>query len=114
MATHTSVPAPIHDNTIGGLAIAAIGIGLFAIVLCWFPFLGVLAIPIAVIALIIALIGFFIARARGGVATMLPIVAVSVAVLAVIITFFCLGGSFHGMRQGLQHPAGQSMPSAAK
>jgi hypothetical protein len=45
---------------------------------------------------------------------MLPIVAVSVAVLAVIITFFCLGGSFHGMRQGLQHPAGQSMPSAAK
>jgi hypothetical protein len=78
----------IRQRSSNGLGTASLVLGILACLVCWIPFLGMLAIPVAIIGIILAAIGFLIGIFRksskggaiaGGITCLLAIV-ISVSV----------------------------------
>jgi len=67
------------------LGIAALVVGIIACLFCWVPFLGVLAIPLAVIGMLLAFIGFIMALASKRTGFAFPISGGLLCLLSVFI-----------------------------
>lgn len=60
-----AMPPPVLQKGVSGFGIAALVIGIIAVLISWVPLLGMIAIPIGLIALLLALIGFIVSLAGG-------------------------------------------------
>lgn len=73
------------------LGIAALVIGIFACLFCWIPFLGLVAIPLALIGMLLAIIGAIMAIVSKKTGFVYPISGVLVCLIAVLIAFAITG-----------------------
>jgi hypothetical protein len=78
----------VRQRSSNGLGTASLVLGILACLICWIPFLGMLAIPVAIIGIILAAIGFLLGIFRksskggaiaGGITCLLAII-ISVSV----------------------------------
>ncbi|MFH0772616.1 MAG: hypothetical protein V1933_08365 [Candidatus Omnitrophota bacterium] len=74
------------------LGIAALVMGIIACLFCWIPFLGLLAIPLALIGILLAFAGFIMAIVNKKTGFVFPISGGLVCLLSVFIAFAITGG----------------------
>ena len=67
------------------LGIIAIVVGVLSLLVGWIPLLGLLAIPVAIIGLILAGIGFVIALCKGGKGIGMPLLGGVICVAAFVV-----------------------------
>lgn len=75
------------------LGIIALVVGVLSLLVGWIPFLGLLAIPTAIIGLLLAGIGFLIALFKSGKGIGMPILGGVVCVGALILPILSTGGT---------------------
>jgi hypothetical protein len=68
-----------------GLGVAALVIGIIALLLCWIPFVGMLSVPFSIIGLLLAGIGFIISLAGGRSSVGMPVAGGIICLLAIAI-----------------------------
>jgi hypothetical protein len=110
MTADSSMPPARSARVFSGLGISAVGVSVLAFVLCWFPFFGILGIPIAAIALIVGIAGYFFARSRGESTVALPVVGIVIAILAMAAYLFFVRGFEKELRRPSPNQPEQSMP----
>jgi hypothetical protein len=74
------------------LGIIALVIGVLSLLVGWIPFLGLFAMPTAIIGLLLAGIGFLIALFKGGKGIGMPLIAGIICVGAFILPILSTGG----------------------
>jgi hypothetical protein len=79
-----------HKGT-SGFGIAALILGVIAVLFCWVPFVGLLALPIAGIGTLLAVIGFVISAAGGKSGVGMPFAGGTICILAICIATFMTG-----------------------
>ena len=72
--------------------IAALVLGIISCIFCWIPFLGLLAVPLALIGLLLALVGLIMAGVNKKTGFVFPISGAVVCLLSVFIAFAVTGG----------------------
>jgi hypothetical protein len=75
------------------LGIIATVIGVIALLIGWVPFLGLLALPGAIIGLILGIVGVIIAVTKKGKGIGLPIVGCVICLVALIVPILSTGGT---------------------
>ena len=87
-ATIVNVP---QQKGASGFGIAALVIGIIAVLFCWVPFVGMLAIPLGLIALLLATVGVIVSLAGGKSGVGLPVAGGVLALLAIGIPILMTG-----------------------
>ena len=87
-----AMPPPIMQRGVSGFGIAALVIGIIAALICWIPILGMVAIPIAGIALFLAFIGFLVSLIGGHSGVGMSIAGGVTAAIALIISILMTAG----------------------
>lgn len=82
-----------HPKSVNGLGIAALVLGILAVVVCWIPFLWLVCILLAMIGLILGGIGFFTALVGRKSGVGMPISGSLVCAVAIIISVLVTGAS---------------------
>ena len=75
-----------------GLGIAALVLGIIAVLTCWIPFVGILGIPLAVLGLLFGIIGFLIALIGRKSGVGMPISGCIVCIVSIIVAVASTGG----------------------
>jgi hypothetical protein len=73
------------------LGIIALVVGVLSLLVGWIPFLGLLAIPAAIIGLLLSGLGFLIALFKGGKGIGMPVLAGAICVAALILPIASTG-----------------------
>lgn len=121
---YVQAPAPsvsqsvvVNVNQYGNTcAMIAAGMSLLALAFCWLPFLGLLTIPLAAIAIILAGVGFVISLTRKGKGVVASIAAGIVGSIAIIVSIISTGAAIETGNQALlaaTQSADRSMPPAS-
>lgn len=83
------------------LGITSTVIGVIALLIGWVPFLGLLAIPVAVIGIILAVVGGIVAIAKQGKGIGLPILGGVICTGALILPILATGGASAAFSQAV-------------
>lgn len=99
---HPPYPANNVQNSASlVLGIIALVFGSLALLVGWIPFLGLLAIPVAVLGGLLALIGLVIALVKNGRGIILPLVGGAVCGLAFFIPLLSTGAVSEGIAEAV-------------
>jgi hypothetical protein len=74
------------------LGIAALVLGIISCLFCWVPFLGLLAVPLALIGLLLAFVGLIMAGVSKKTGFVFPIGGLIVCLVSIFIAFAVTGG----------------------
>jgi len=105
----------VTTKNTGSLAmgISAIAVGVLALLVGWVPFLGLLAIPAAVIGLLLAGIGVILALIKKGKGFGLPVLGVVICAGALILPILSTGGASVAVSQSLEENAKKPTASSS-
>lgn len=78
---------------ISGFGVAALVLGIMAVIICWIPFIGLLGVPLAAIGLLLALIGVVVSLAGRRSSVGMPVAGGVVSMLAIVIAFGMTGAA---------------------
>jgi len=84
-AQHINVGVAVRSGHKGtsGFGIAALILGVIAILFCWVPFVGLLALPIAGFGTMLAVVGFVVSAAGGKSSVGMPVAGGTICILAI-------------------------------
>jgi glucose dehydrogenase len=80
-----------------GLGITAMILGVFALLISWIPFVGLLAWPLAIVGIILAGIGLLVALVRKFQGILMPIIGGALCVTAILVTIVSTGATAAAM-----------------
>ena len=83
------------------LGIISLVIGVFSLLFGWIPFLGLLAIPTAVIGAVLAFLGLIIALFKGFRGAGLPLIGFAVCAFAIIFSLVSTGGASVAIKKAM-------------
>jgi len=90
----------VRQRSSNGIGTAALVLGILACLGCWIPFVGVVAIPVAVIGIILAVIGFLIGLLRRS-STGGAVAGGIVSIIAIFITIIVTGKTADAIAKGI-------------
>lgn len=96
-----TVTVTTKNTTALTMGIIAIVLGVFGLLIGWIPFLGLLAVPVAVIGGFLALIGLILAALKKFKGWSMPLLGGLVCLLALLISFCSTGSTSVAIREGL-------------
>lgn len=96
------------------LGIISIVLAVLCLLICWIPFLGLIAIPGAVIALLLALLGILLALLKAGRGIAMPLIGLFLSLAPIGISVVFTGATSTAMSTAIQESsARQSAANAA-
>lgn len=87
-ATVVNIP---QQKGASGFGIAALVIGIVAVMLCWIPLLGMISIPLGLIALLLGVIGFIVSLTGGKSGVGLPVAGGFLGAMAIAVPLLWVG-----------------------
>lgn len=84
------------------MGIISIVVGVLALLVGWVPFLGLLAIPVALVGLLLAGIGIVLALLKKAKGILLPLLGVGISFIALIIPMLSTAGSSMAISESLK------------
>lgn len=84
------------------MGIIAIVIGVLALLVGWVPFLGLLAIPAALIGLLMAFIGFILALTKRFKGFLMPLLGGIISAIALVVPILSTGGSSAAISRSIE------------
>lgn len=97
----SSPPTPRPGNP---LAISGLVVSVIAVAICWLPFLGMVAIPLGLLAVVLSLIGAVLAFAWGRSGRSSAFVGMALGVGSMVLAFLVTGASVQAIDQALNAP----------
>jgi hypothetical protein len=122
MTTKNTQSIEITTKNTGSLTmgIASVVVGVLALLVGWIPFLGLLAIPAAIIGILLSGIGVVLALVKRGKGIGLPLLGGMICIAALLLPILSTGGASAAVSQSLAEtsarsssPAGTPNPIAA-
>ncbi|HWB53907.1 MAG TPA: hypothetical protein VG722_06930 [Tepidisphaeraceae bacterium] len=106
---------PVSEKGTSGFGIAALVLGLMAIPVAWIPFIGMVAIPIALVGLFLGATGILISAIGKRSSIGMPVAGAVVCAVAVGLVIFSTGGAAAAIQSAIntQAPSQASPPSVA-
>jgi len=110
---NVNVQAPPAAKSTNGLGVAALVLGIVAVLTCWIPFIGILGIPLAVLGCVFGLIGLLIALIgrRSGVG--MPIAGLIICIVSIVIAVSMTGGAAVAIDEAIREAEARPAPAAA-
>jgi hypothetical protein len=85
-------PGITMPKAVNALGVAATVIGIIAVLICWVPFVGLLALPLGFLAALFAVIGLIVALTGGRSGVGFPVAGLILGIFACVLPIVILGG----------------------